>query len=172
MASSSRGGPSASHALFPGTFDPVTLGHLDLVRRAASLFSRVTVAVARHPEKRELLSLEQRLELLRQVLDGIPGVEVSVLDGLVVAGCRELGAGVVVRGARTAGDFEYEAQMARSNRAMAPEIETVLLASSAEHAHISSTLVRQVAEMGGDLAPFVPPAVARALSPRSGRSPA
>jgi len=172
MSPSPRGGPNPSHALFPGTFDPVTLGHLDLVRRAAALFSRVTVAVARHPEKRELFSLERRLELLRQVLDGIPGVEVTALDGLVVAGCRQVGAGVVVRGARTAGDFEYEAQMARSNRAMAPEIETVVLASSAEHAHISSTLVRQVAEMGGDLAPFVPPAVARALASRTQRSPA
>jgi len=153
-----------SHALFPGTFDPVTLGHLDLVRRAAALFGRVTVAVAHHPAKKELLPLERRLELLREVTREIPGVSVAPLDGLVVQGCAALGADVIVRGARDAGDFEYEAQMARSNREMAPAIDTVVLASSPEHVFISSTLVRQVAEMGGDLAPFVPPEVARALA--------
>ena len=157
----------AGHALFPGTFDPVTLGHLDLIRRAAALFGRVTVAVATNPEKRELLSLERRLELLGEVTAGVPGVAVARLEGLVVQGCRELGADVIVRGARTAVDFEYEAQMARSNRVMEPGIDTVVLASSPEHAHISSTLVRQVADMGGPLEGFVPPAVARALAERS-----
>jgi len=154
------------HALFPGTFDPVTYGHLDLVRRAAAMFERVTVAVAHNPGKRELLTMDQRLELLRETTRGLAGVEVCVLEGLVVAGCRRLGAGTVLRGARTAADFQYEAQMARSNRAMAPEVDTVVLASSPEHVHISSTLVRQVAEHSGDLAPFVPPAVARLLERR------
>jgi pantetheine-phosphate adenylyltransferase len=154
---------SARHALFPGTFDPVTLGHLDVVRRAASLFERVTVAVAPHPTKRELLPLEARLALLREVTADMPGVGIACVDGLTVDGCRKLGASVVVRGLRNASDFEYEAQMARSNRAMAPEVETVFLASAPEHGHISSTLVRQVAEMGGPLEPFVPAPVARAL---------
>ena len=166
--SSSRGtsGASGSHALFPGTFDPVTQGHLDLVRRAAALFERVTVAVASHPTKTELLPLERRLELLRETTAGIPGVEVARLEGLVVDGARALGATVIVRGARSATDFEYEAQMARSNRAMVPELDTLVLASSPEHVHVSSTLVRQVFEMGGDLTPFVPEIVVRALGAR------
>ena len=158
--------PSARHALFPGTFDPVTLGHLDLVRRASRLFERVTVGVARNPAKRELFALEQRLALLREVLEGLQNVEVAVLEGLVVDGARRLGAGVVLRGVRHGGDVEYEAQMARSNRALAPELDTLLFVSAPEHAHVSSTLVRQIAEHGGDLTLFVPPAVARALARR------
>jgi pantetheine-phosphate adenylyltransferase len=157
------------HALFPGTFDPVTLGHVDLIRRAAALFGRVTVAVAIHPSKHELLPLERRLELLREVTADIPGIEVVGLEGLVVDGARELGCDVVVRGARGNADFEYEAQMARSNRAMAPELDTVVLAAAPEHVHVSSTLVRQVAEMGGPLESFVPPEVARALAQRGDR---
>lgn len=155
------------HALFPGTFDPVTLGHLDLVERAAALFARVTVAVARHPEKRELLPLAERVELLRAATRGIEGVAVEELHGLVVAGAKQLGAQVILRGVRSASDIDYELAMARSNRALAADIETLFLASSPEHAHISSTLVRQIAAMGGDLAPFVPPAVAKALARRA-----
>ena len=158
--------PDPRHALFPGTFDPVTLGHLDLVQRAAAMFARVTVAVAGNPGKRELLTQEQRLELLRETTADLPGVTIIELSGLVVDGCRRLGAGTILRGARTAADFQFEAQMARSNRAMAPELDTVVLASSPEHVHISSTLVRQVAQLSGDLTPFVPPAVARLLAAR------
>ena len=160
--------PPHRHALLPGTFDPVTLGHVDLVRRAAVLFDRVTLGVARNPSKRELLPLEQRVTLLREVLEDLDNVAVEVLDGLVVEGARRLGAGVVLRGARHAGDFEYEAQMARSNRAMDAEVDTLVLASSPEHTHISSTLVRQISEFGGDTSAFVPPAVARALERRRG----
>lgn len=154
------------HALFPGTFDPVTYGHLDLVRRAAAMFERVTVGVARNPGKREMLTMEQRLELLRETLADRPTVTVTVLEGLVIAGCRELGTGTILRGARTSADFDFEAQMARSNRAMAPDLETIILISSPEHVHISSTLVRQVAEHSGDLTPFVPDVVARVLESR------
>jgi pantetheine-phosphate adenylyltransferase len=160
---------TARHALFPGTFDPVTLGHLDLIRRTTALFGRVTVAVAVHPSKKELLPLERRLELLREVTADIPGVQVAGLAGLVVDGARELGCDVVVRGARGNADFEYEAAMARSNRAMAPALDTVVLAAAPEHVHVSSTLVRQVAEMGGPLESFVPPSVARALRERGRR---
>ena len=159
--------PSPRHALFPGTFDPVTLGHLDLVRRASRLFERVSVGVARNPSKRELFALEERVELLREVLAELDNVEVVVLDGLVVDGALGLGAGVVLRGLRSAGDFEYEAQMARSNRALAARVETLLLASSPESVHVSSTLVRQIAEFGGDTSAFVPPAVVRALARRA-----
>ena len=155
------------HALFPGSFDPVTLGHVDLIRRTAALFGRVTVAVAIHPSKRELLPLEQRLELLREVTRDIAGVELACLVGLVVHGARELGCDLIVRGARGNADFEYEAQMARSNRALAPELDTVILAAAPEHVHVSSTLVRQVAELGGPLESFVPAPVARALAERN-----
>jgi len=151
------------HAIFPGSFDPVTLGHLDVVERASRLFERVTIAVARHPSKRELLSLERRVELLRAATSRFGNVDVVAFSGLVVDGCRELGAHVIVRGIRNATDFEYEAQMARSNQAMAPEVDTVFVASNADHVHISSTLVRQVAELGGPLELFVPPTVAAAL---------
>ena len=140
---------------------------LDLIRRSAELFGRVTVALALHHSKRELLPLERRLELLREVLADIPGAEVACLEGLVVEGARALGCDVVVRGARGNADFEYEAQMARANRALAPELDTVILTAAPEHAHISSTLVRQVAEMGGPLESFVPPPVARALAERN-----
>jgi pantetheine-phosphate adenylyltransferase len=154
------------HALFPGTFDPVTLGHLELMRRASALFARLTVAVARNPEKQQLLDLEQRMGLLREVTAPLGNVEVTALDGLVALGARRLGAGVILRGARHAGDFEYEAQMARSNRALVPEVDTLILVSAPEHAHISSTLVRQIAGHGGPLEEFVPPAVVRALQGR------
>jgi pantetheine-phosphate adenylyltransferase len=156
----------AGHALFPGSFDPVTLGHQDVLERGARLFERLTVAVARHPSKHELLPLDQRLELLQDVAANLPGVAVVHLEGLVVHGCRDHGCGVILRGVRSASDLDYELAMARTNRALLPEVETVLLASSPEHAHISSTLVRQVAQMGGALEPFVPPAVVRALRTR------
>ncbi len=158
-----------THALFPGTFDPVTHGHLDVVRRAAALFERVTIAVAHHPLKKELLPLNERLSLLREVTADISGVDVVQIDGLVVDGCARVGASVIVRGVRSASDLDYELQMARTNRALAPKIETVLLASSPEHAHISSTLVRQVAEMGGELSAFVPPAIVRRLRAQPSR---
>jgi pantetheine-phosphate adenylyltransferase len=157
---------SARHALFPGSFDPVTLGHLDVLERGARLFEGLTVAVARHPDKHELLPLAQRLELLQEATAHLPGVAVVQLEGLVVAGCRSLGCGVILRGVRSASDLDYELAMARTNRALLPDVETLLLASSPEHAHISSTLVRQVAQMGGALEPFVPPAGVRALRTR------
>jgi pantetheine-phosphate adenylyltransferase len=151
------------HALFPGTFDPVTLGHLDLIRRAAQLFPRLTVAVAEHHSKRELLPYGMRLELLREVTRGIAGCSVERLEGLVVDGARALGCDVIVRGARGTSDFDYEAQMARTNRMLSDGIETVVLVSSPEHVHVSSTLARQVALMGGPLEGLVPEPVARAL---------
>lgn len=154
-------------ALFPGTFDPVTLGHLDLIERAAALFDHLTVAVAGHHDKRHLLTVEERVALLEEATAGIENVDIIVLDGLLVDGAKRLGARAVVRGIRSSADLEYERQLALTNRAMAPELDTVLLLSSPAHAHVSSTLVRQIARFGGDLTPFVPPAVARALTGRS-----
>ena len=160
--SAARGAPPTAqhHAVFPGSFDPVTLGHLDVIERAARIFEHLTVAVAQHPTKRELLALERRVDLLRAATAHLSNVSVAVFGGLVVEGCRQLGARILVRGIRNATDFEYEAQMARSNQAMAPQVDTVFIASDAEHVHISSTLVRQVAELGGPVELFVPPAVA------------
>ena len=153
-------------AIFPGTFDPVTFGHVDLIERAARLFDRLTVVVAAHHDKKHLLSVEERVELLDTATTGLENVDVVALDGLLVDGAKSLGATAVVRGIRSAADLEYERQLALTNRAMSPELDTVLLLSSSEHAHVSSTLVRQIARLGGDLTAFVPEAVVRTLAGR------
>ena len=154
------------HAIFPGTFDPVTSGHVDLVERAARLFDHLTIAVAAHHDKRHILTVEERVALLEEVTRELAHVDVVVLDGLLVDGARRLGATAVVRGIRSAADLEYERQLALTNRAMDAELDTVMLLSSSEHAHVSSTLVRQIARLGGDISPFVPPAVVSALADR------
>ncbi|MEZ6005228.1 MAG: pantetheine-phosphate adenylyltransferase [Planctomycetota bacterium] len=150
-------------AVFPGTFDPFTSGHLDLCERGLRLFPRLVVGVAQHHSKGHLFSPEQRVELIRACTAHLPGLEVRLMSGLLVEGCRELGARAILRGVRTAADLDYERQMGLTNRAMLPEVETVLLLSAPEHAHISSTLVRQIAQMGGDVAPFVPAPVLELL---------
>ncbi|MCB9906499.1 MAG: pantetheine-phosphate adenylyltransferase [Planctomycetes bacterium] len=157
----------ASLAVFPGTFDPFTLGHLDLCTRGLKLFDRVVIAVAQHHAKGHLFDPETRLAMIQACTSHLEGVDVRFMEGLLVEGCRALGATAILRGVRTAGDLDYERQMALTNRAMLPEVETVLVFSAPEHAHISSTLVRQIAQMGGDVAPFVPPPVLRALQQRS-----
>lgn len=157
-----------AHALFPGTFDPPTLGHLDLVVRATRLFGRVSVALAEHHAKQALFPAEERVALWRECLGGIEGAQVVRLRGLVVDACEELGCGVIVRGVRSGTDFDYEAQMAGTNRALRPAIETALLVTRPELSHISSTLVRQIASMGGDASALVPPPVAEALRARFG----
>jgi pantetheine-phosphate adenylyltransferase len=161
----------APHALFPGSFDPATLGHLDLVKRAHALFGRVTIGVAHNLDKKGLFTTEERIEMLRRAVHGQDGVEVRILRGLVVTACEELGATVIVRGTRNGTDFDFEVAMARTNRAMLPRIETVLLAPAPEFAHVSSSLVRQIALAGGDASQFVPPAVAEALRARAARNP-
>ena len=157
------------HALFPGTFDPPTLGHLDLIVRAARLFERLTVALAKNPSKSELFSLEERLALLRACvaeLDAAERIEVVPLEGLVVDACEELGVDVLVRGVRSGTDFDYEAQIAGTNQALLPRIETALFITRPDLSHITSTLVRQVASMGGDVRPLVPLPVHEALRAR------
>ena len=158
--------PPPRQALFPGTFDPFTLGHLDLVARARALFGRVTVGVAQNPEKQALFVAEERAELVRGAVAQIEGVEVVLVAGLIVQACQDLSADVIVRGARSGTDFDYEAQMARTNRGLLPRIDTVLLVPAPEHAHVSSTLVRQIAGLGGDASSLVPANVARALRRR------
>ena len=154
------------HAVFPGTFDPVTFGHLDLIERAAGLFDKLTVIVAAHHDKRHVLSVDERVSLLERATEGQDHVAITALDGLLVDGATALGATAIVRGIRSAADLEYERQLALTNRAMASQIETVLLLSSSQHAHVSSTLVRQIARLGGDLTPFVPDIVIDALAGR------
>jgi pantetheine-phosphate adenylyltransferase len=153
-------------AIYPGTFDPITLGHLDLMTRAANLFDRVIVAVAFSEKKKPLFTLDQRMTLCRQALAHLPNVEVQSYSNLLVDFARANDARFVLRGVRAIADFEYELQLANMNRAMYPEMETVFLTPVEKYAFISSTLVREIAAMGGDYAQFVPPVVAAALRQR------
>jgi pantetheine-phosphate adenylyltransferase len=157
---------SVQHALFPGSFDPITLGHMDLIRRSLSIFGKVTVLVAAHASKTQMFSPEERLELVRGALAGLDNVNVASTDSLLVDACREHDAPLVVRGVRGAMDLEYETQMANTNRTMLPEMDTVYLGAAPEHNFVSSTLVRQIASMGGDVSAFVPPNVLSALQSR------
>jgi len=153
-------------ALYPGTFDPITHGHTDLVQRAARLFDRVVVAVAAVSGKAPVFSLEERVELARAVLGDMPNVSVCSFDGLLVRFVREQGAGVILRGLRAVSDFEYEFQLASMNRHLDPDVETVFLTPAEQYSFISSSLVREIASLGGDISPFVHPAVAAALNKR------
>ena len=161
---------SPSRALFPGTFDPPTLGHVDLVERAAALFDEVIVAVAVHPSKQALFDVEQRLELLLRATEHVPGVSVEPLEGLVAPAAAARGARVIVRGVRSGTDLDYELPMAGTNRELAPDVDTVLLTAAPRFSHLSSTLVRQIAGLGGDVRAFVPACVAEALDHRFGSS--
>ncbi len=149
--------------MYPGTFDPLTNGHCDLVRRASGLFDEVIVAVAASPSKSPLFDLDTRIRLAREALADTPRTQVDSYSGLTVEYARAHAIGVILRGLRTVSDFEREFQLADMNRRLAPEIETVYLTPSQEFAHISSSLVREIASMGGDVSEFVYPAVATAL---------
>ena len=148
--------------LYPGTFNPIHNGHIDLVRRAAGLFDRVVLGIATSPQKNPSV-LEVRVNLAREALKAMDNVEVIGFNTLTVDFAREVGASVILKGIRTVTDFEYEFQMLNMNRALSPRLETVFLAPSEEHSYISSTLVRQIAGYGGDVSQFVPPAVAAAI---------
>lgn len=146
-------------AVYPGTFDPITLGHQDLIRRAAGLFGTVVVAVAAAHHKKTLFSLEERLETVRAVLRAYPNVQVESFTGLVRDFAVQHGARAMLRGVRSVTDFDFENQLAGMNRALAPDIETVFLTPDARFQHISSTLVREIASLQGDVAQFVAPEV-------------
>ncbi len=152
-------------AVYPGSFDPITLGHLDVVRRAAAVFDRLVVAVLENPSKSPLLAAEERLAAIREALDeaGLDAVEVDAFRGLTVDFCRRRGARFLVRGLRGAGDLEGEMQLALNNRQLAPEIDTVFFLTSHEHAFVSSTLVREISRFGGDVSGMVPAAALRRL---------
>lgn len=153
-------------AMYPGTFDPITNGHLELVRRAAQLFDTVVVAVAESPGKTPLFDFEQRIKLTRRVLSKLSNVSVDGYSGLTVEYASSHNLSVIVRGLRAVTDFEYEFQLANMNRHLKARIETVFLTPTDEHTFISSTLVREVASLGGDVAEFVDPHVARLLRER------
>ena len=150
-------------AVYPGTFDPITNGHVDLVDRAAPLFERMIVGVAQSPGKGPALSLELRVQLAQQALAHHPQVEVRGFNGLLAHFVRELGAGVLLRGLRAVSDFEYEFQLASMNRHLIPGVETLFLTPAEQYGFISSSLVREISRLGGDVSGFVPPAVAAAL---------
>lgn len=156
-------------AVYPGTFNPLTRGHEDLVRRASKLFDRVIVAVAASPGKSPLFSLEERVGLASNVLGDIPGVSVTGYDGLTVDFAEEHGLKVIVRGLRAVSDFEYEFQLATMNRNLTERVETVFLTPTEHYTFVSSSLVREVAELGGDVASFVHPEVAAALAAKFGK---
>lgn len=150
-------------AVYPGTFDPITCGHSDLIGRATPLFEQIIVAVAANPTKAPCLSLPERVRLAREVLVDYPNVEVRGFDSLLADFARRCGARVLLRGLRAVSDFEYEFQLANMNRHLVPEVETLFLTPSEQYAFISASLVREVAALGGDISPFVHPCVADAL---------
>ncbi|MFO7275883.1 MAG: pantetheine-phosphate adenylyltransferase [Pseudomonadota bacterium] len=152
------------HAVYPGTFDPITNGHQDLVRRAASIFERVVVAVAANPQKAPMFPLEKRVDLCKRVLEDLPNVEVKGYSGLTVEFARQNGCTVIVRGLRAVSDFEFEFQLANMSRHLSRDIETVFLTPQEQFTFISSTLVREIAVLGGDVNEFVHPIVAAELA--------
>ncbi|MBP6998373.1 MAG: pantetheine-phosphate adenylyltransferase [Tepidiphilus sp.] len=156
-----------SVVVYPGTFDPFTRGHEDLVRRASRIFDEIIVAVARSRNKNPLFGLEERVEIAREVLGRFPNVEVVGFDGLLIDFMRQRGARILLRGLRAVSDFEYEFQMAGMNRKLFPDIETVFLTPADEYMFISATMVREIARLGGDVRGFVHPVVAERLAHRN-----
>lgn len=152
--------------VFPGTFDPITNGHRDLIERAASMFDKVIVAIAKNKQKTPLFSLEERTQMAESVLEHLENVKVLGFDSLLVEFVRQQGALAVIRGLRVVSDFEYEFQLANMNRRLDPDIETIFLTPSEQYSFISSTLVREIAFLAGDVTPFVHEKVAQKLQER------
>ena len=153
-------------ALYAGTFDPVTCGHVDVIRRAAALFDKVIVGVSVNPRKAPLFSMGERADMLREVCEDFPNVEVAEVPGLVVEFARKVGAEVIVRGLRAVSDFEFELQMASTNRELAPEVETIFFTPAPQYHYLSASIVAEIASFGGDVTEFVPPSVAVRLERR------
>lgn len=155
-----------SDAIYPGTFDPVTNGHVDIVRRAARVFDRVVVAVYDMPPKRLMFTTEERVKFFAQAVAHLPNVEVRQFSGLIVNYAREIGVQVIVRGLRIVSDFEYEFEMALMNRKLAPDVEVVCLMSALEYQFVHSSRIKEVAQLGGDISALVPKHVALVLKER------
>ena len=146
-------------AICPGSFDPVTLGHIDIIKRASKLFDRVIVAVLVNVEKQPWFTIDERMDLLRKATKGIDNIEIAGFDGLLVEFAAQNNASAIVKGLRAVSDFEYEFQMALTNRKLAPDVETMFLTTSTEHMYLSSSIVKQAGLWGGDISPFVPDCV-------------
>ncbi len=158
--------PGPQVAVYTGVFDPIHIGHLDVIRRGSHVFDRLVVGVGINPEKTPFFTIEERAELVRGVVAPFPNVEVQTFSGLAVHFVREVGARIMLRGLRTTSDMESEFTMSLTNLALDPEIETIFLMSKENYSHISGTLLRQIANLGGDLSKFVPPEVKAALEAR------
>jgi len=151
-------------AIYPGSFDPVTYGHIDLIKRAQEIFSEVIVAVAHNPHKKPLFSVKERVRMLKVATAGMKGVEISDFNGLVVDYARKQKIKVLIRGVRMISDFEYEFQMALTNRKIAPDIETIFLMPHESYSYLSSRLLKEAASLGADLSSFVPDFIEKALN--------
>jgi pantetheine-phosphate adenylyltransferase len=165
-------GENARIAIFPGSFDPLTLGHEDVARRALLIADRLIVAVAHHPSsaRRGMFAVSERLEMMRGAFGDEPAIEVAEFDGLLVNFARERGASIIVRGVRGPGDLEYEIAMAQMNRALSPGLETIFMAPSPGRSYLSASLVREVAGLGGEVSAFVSPAILRRILDRTGNT--
>lgn len=154
---------SARVAIYAGSFDPATLGHLDLIERAATLFENVIVAIGVHPTKNPLFTPDERIAMLKEITQHLPNVSVDSFGGLLIQYCAAKGAGVIVRGLRVTTDFEYELQIAHANADLEPKVDTVFLPSRTRHGFVSASLVREIASHGGDVSRYAPPVVTEAL---------
>ena len=150
-------------AVYPGSFDPVTYGHLDIIRRSRSLADELIVGVLNNKAKTPLFSVEERVKMLEEMTKNMPGVKVVLFEGLLIDFAKEMSAGIVVRGLRAVTDFEYELQMAQTNNKLSPELETVFLTTSLKYSYLSSTIVKEVAAFGGDISQFVPETIERRI---------
>ena len=150
-------------AVYPGSFDPVTYGHLDIIRRSRCLADELIVGVLNNKAKTPLFSVEERVKMLEEMTKNMPGVKVVPFEGLLIDFAKEMSAGIVVRGLRAVTDFEYELQMAQTNNKLSPELETVFLTTSLEYSYLSSTIVKEVAAFGGDISQFVPETIERRI---------
>lgn len=153
-------------AIYPGSFDPLTYGHLNIIERGVRLFSRLIVAVAVNTSKKGIFTLEERVEMIREATQGYPQVEVDSFSGLLVHYCKKKGARVILRGLRSFQDYEYEFQMALTNKFLYPDVETVFLVTENVYSHLSSTLIKEIALMGGSVEGMVPPPVVKRLKDR------
>ncbi|CAN91872.1 pantetheine-phosphate adenylyltransferase [Sorangium sp. So ce448] len=155
-------------AVYAGSFDPITFGHLDLIQRASKLFGEVIIAVGRHPTKHPLFTYSERLELLRQTTSEVTNARIDSFEGLLIQYCQRVGARVIVRGLRAATDFEYELQIAHANADMLPGVDTVFLPTRTHYGFVSASLVREIASHGGDVSHYAPAAVCDALRAKFG----
>ena len=161
-----RAKPATVVAIYPGSFDPITNGHLDLIERGSALFDKLIVAILRNDEKQALFGVEERTDMLSEVIRGFSNVEVASFDGLLVDYAAHCGASVILRGIRAVSDYEYELQMALMNRRLRPAIETVFLMAGEAHSFVSSRLVKEVIRLGGNISGLVPPSVEGRLRKR------